>query len=154
MARRVARINSFLYDRTKGSKYATVFYCLIERGGRLHYVNGGHCAPILISQDGRYEYLETTAMPVGMLPEAEFTVEERQLFPGDRIVIYTDGVTEAQNQRGEFFSRKQLREIVVAHAGDACTALHDAVLRTLKNFTGGAAQADDITLVVVEYHPD
>ena len=154
MARRVARINSFLYDRTKGSKYATVFYSLMERGGRLHYVNGGHCAPILISQDGRYEYLETTAMPVGMLPEAEFTVEERQLFPGDRIVIYTDGVTEAQNERGEFFGRKQLREIVVAHAGDACTALHDAILRTLKNFTGGAPQADDITLVVAEYHPD
>jgi len=154
MARRVKRINRFLNDRTKGEKYATVFYCLVERGGRLHYINGGHCAPILISQDGRYEYLETTAMPVGMLPDAEFAVEERQLSPGDRIVIYTDGVTEAQNQRGEFFGRKQLREVVVAHAGDACAALHDAVLRTLKNFIGTAPQADDITLVVVEYHPD
>ena len=154
MARRVKRINRFMNDRTKGEKYATVFYCLMERGGRLHYINGGHCAPILISQDGRYEYLETTAMPVGMLPDAEFTVEERQLCPGDRIVIYTDGVTEAQNQRGEFFGRKQLREVVVAHAGDACAALHDAVLRTLKNFIGTAPQADDITLVVVEYHPD
>jgi len=154
MARRVKRINRFLNDRTKGEKYATVFYCLMERGGRLHYINGGHCAPILISQDGRYEYLETTAMPVGMLPDAEFAVEERQLSPGDRIVIYTDGVTEAQNQRGEFFGRKQLREVVVAHAGDACAALHDAVLRTLKNFIGTAPQADDITLVVVEYHPD
>ena len=154
MARRVKRINRFLNDRTKGEKYATVFYCLVERGGRLHYINGGHCAPILISQDGRYEYLETTAMPVGMLPDAEFAVEERQLSPGDQIVIYTDGVTEAQNQRGEFFGRKQLREVVVAHAGDACAALHDAVLRTLKNFIGTAPQADDITLVVVEYHPD
>ncbi|MBZ5595948.1 MAG: SpoIIE family protein phosphatase [Acidobacteriia bacterium] len=154
MARRVKRINRFLNDRTQGSKYATVFYCLIEQGGRLHYINAGQCAPILISQNGRYEYLETTAMPVGLLPEAEFNVEERQLSPGDRIVIYTDGVTEAQNQRGEFFGRKQLREIVVAHAGDACAALHDAVLRTLKNFTGGAPQADDITLAVVEYDPD
>jgi sigma-B regulation protein RsbU (phosphoserine phosphatase) len=69
-------------------------------------------------------------------------------------VIYTDGVTEAQNPRGEFFSRKQLREIVVAHAGDDCPALHDAVLRTVKNFISDAPQADDITLVVVEYHPD
>ncbi len=153
MARRVERINRFLNERTQGSKYATVFYCLLDRSGRLHYINGGHCAPILISQSGRYEYLEATSMPVGMLPEAEFQVEEKQLSPGDRIVIYTDGVTEAQNPRGEFFSRKQLREIVVAHAGNDCAALHDAVLRTLKNFISDAPQADDITLVVVEYHP-
>jgi phosphoserine phosphatase RsbU/P len=154
MAKRVARINRFLNDRTQGDKYATVFYCLTERGGRLHYINAGQCAPILISQNGRYEYLETTAMPVGLLPEAEFEVKEMQLSPGDRIVIYTDGVTEAQNPRGEFFGRKPLREVVVAHAGDACCALHDAIVRTVKNFTGAAQQADDITLVVVEYHPD
>ena len=154
MARRVQRINRFLNERTQGSKYATVFYCLLDRSGRLHYINGGHCAPILISQSGRYEYLEATAMPVGMLPEAAFQVEERQLSPGDRIVIYTDGVTEAQNPRGEFFSRKQLREVVVAHAGDDCAALHDALLRTVKNFISDAPQADDITLVVLEYHPD
>jgi len=154
MAKRVARLNRFLNDRTKGGKYATVFYCLLDRSGRLHFINGGHCAPILISQAGRYEYLEATAMPVGMLPGAEFQVEQRQLSSGDRIVIYTDGVTEAQNPSGEFFGRKQLREIVVAHAGDGCAALHDAVLRTVKNFISDAPQADDITLVVVEYHPD
>jgi phosphoserine phosphatase RsbU/P len=154
MARRVERINRFLNERTQGSKYATVFYCLLDRSGRLHYINGGHCAPILISQSGRYEYLEATAMPVGMLPEAAFQVEERQLSRGDRIVIYTDGVTEAQNPRGEFFSRKQLREVVVAHAGDDCAALHDALLRTVKNFISDAPQADDITLVVLEYRPD
>jgi phosphoserine phosphatase RsbU/P len=154
MAKRVERINRFLNDRTKGSKYATVFYCLLDRSGRLHYINGGHCAPILISQTGRYEYLEATAMPLGMLPEAEFKVEERQLSPGDRMVIYTDGATEAQNPHGEFFGRKQLREIVVAHAGDDCAALHDALLRTVKNFISDAPQADDITLVVVEYNPD
>jgi sigma-B regulation protein RsbU (phosphoserine phosphatase) len=154
MSRRVERINRFLNERTQGSKYATVFYCLLDRGGGLHYINGGHCAPILISQNGRYEYLEATAMPVGMLPETEFQVEEKPLSPGDRIVIYTDGVTEAQNPRGEFFGRKQLREIVVAHAGDDCAALHDAVLRTVKNFISDAPQADDITLAVVEYHPD
>jgi sigma-B regulation protein RsbU (phosphoserine phosphatase) len=154
MAKRVERLNRYLNDRTKGGKYATVFHCLLDRNGSLHYINGGHCAPILISQTGRYEYLEATAMPVGMLAEAEFKVEERQLSPGDRIVIYTDGVTEAQNPSGEFFGRKQLREIVVAHAGDGCAALHDAVLRTVKNFISDAPQADDITLVVLEYHQD
>ncbi len=109
--------------------------------------------PIRISPDGGYEYLETTATPVGILEEADFTVEERQLAPGDRVVIYTDGVTEAQNSRNEFFGRKRLRELVVGHAGDSCSVLHDAVLRAVKAFTESAPQADDITLVVVEYRP-
>jgi len=154
MVKRVRGLNRFLYERTEGSKYATIFYGLLDRGGRFRYINAGQGAPILISQDGRYEYLETTATPVGILEESEFAVEERQLAPGDRIVIYTDGVTEAQNPRGEFFGRKQLRELVVAHAADSCGTLHDSVLRAVKVFTESAPQADDITLVVVEYRPN
>jgi sigma-B regulation protein RsbU (phosphoserine phosphatase) len=153
MAKRVGGLNRFLHERTEGGKYATIFYSLLERDGRFRYINAGQCAPIVISPDGRYEYLETTAMPVGILEEAEFAVEERHLAAGDRIVIYTDGVTEAQSPRGEFFGRKQLRELVVAHAADSCAVLHDAVLRTVKVFTDSAMQADDITLVVVEYRP-
>ncbi len=153
MVKRVKGLNRFLYERTGGGKYATIFYSLVDRSGRLRYINAGQCAPILISPDGRYEYLETTATPVGILEEADFAVEERQLAPGDRIVMYTDGVTEAQNPRNEFFGRKRLRELVVAHAGDSCAALHDAVLRAVKAFTESSPQGDDITLVVVEYRP-
>ena len=151
MAKRVRGLNRFLHERTEGGKYATIFYSLLERGGRFRYINAGQCAPIVISPDGRYEYLEATAMPVGILEDAEFTVEERHLAPGDRIVIYTDGVTEAPNLRGEFFGRKQLRELVVAHAADSCAVLHDSILRAVKVFTDSAMQTDDVTLVVVEY---
>jgi sigma-B regulation protein RsbU (phosphoserine phosphatase) len=154
MADKVAHINRFLYERTDGGKYATIFYCLLDRTGRLRYINAGHCAPILLSQDGRYEYLETTAMPAGLLPQTEFPVEERQISPGDRLVIYSDGVTEAENVRHQFFGSKQLREIAVAHAHDSGAALHDAVLGAVQAFVDSAAQADDITLVVVEYRPD
>jgi len=153
MVNRVKGLNRFLFERTEGGKYATIFYSLLDQGGRLRYINAGQCAPILISPDGRYEYLETTATPVGILEAAEFTVEERQVAPGDRIVMYTDGVTEAQNPQNEFFGRKRLRELVVAHAGDKYSVLHDAVLRAVKAFTESAPQADDITLVVVEYRP-
>ncbi len=154
MVAKLNGLNRFLHERTEGGKYATIFYSLLDHGGRLRYINAGQCAPILISSDGRYEYLETTAMPVGILPEAEFAVDERQLAPGDRIVIYSDGVTEAQNPRNEFFGRKQIRELVVTHAADSCAVLHDSVLRAVKTFTDSAAQADDITLVVVEYRPE
>src|SRR5215467_6028536 len=147
MVKRVSGLNRFLHERTDGGKYATIFYSLLDRTGRLRYINAGQCAPIVISPDGRYEYLESTAMPVGILEEADFAVTERQLTPGDRVVIYTDGVTEAENLRSEFFGRKKLRELVVAHAADTCAGLHDAVLHAVKVFTDGAMQADDITLV-------
>jgi sigma-B regulation protein RsbU (phosphoserine phosphatase) len=154
MARRVRSLNHFLHERTEGGKYATLFYCLMGRDGWLHYINAGHCAPILISSSGRYEYLETTSVPVGMLPEAEFAIEERQLAPGDRVVIYTDGVTEAENPRGEFFGKKPLRELVVEHAAERFADLHDSILSALKFFIDNAPQGDDITLVVLEYQPE
>jgi serine phosphatase RsbU (regulator of sigma subunit) len=154
MAPQVQRINRFLNERTEGGKYATIFYCLLDRGGSLHYINAGQCAPLLLSHNGRWEYLATTAVPVGLLPQADFVVEKRQLAPGDRLVIYSDGVTEAQNAHSEFFGRKRLREIAVSHAADAGTVLHDAILGAVKTFVDSAPQADDITLVVIEYEPD
>jgi len=154
MANQVQRIGRFLNERTGGEKYATIFYCLLDRGGSLHYINAGQCAPILLSHDGRYEYLEATSMPVGLLPQVDFAVEQRQLAPGDRLILYTDGVTEAQNARNEFFGAKRLRELAVAHAADKGDALHEAILSAVNAFVEGAPQADDITLVVIEYRPD
>ena len=79
---------------------------------------------------------------------------EEHLAPGDKIVIYTDGVTEAQNAAGEFFGKKRLREIVTARAGDHCQAVHDAIQAAVTEFTEGAPQSDDITLVVLEKGSD
>ena len=80
--------------------------------------------------------------------------ETRQLLPGDKLVIYSDGVTEAANPGGEFFGKKRLRGIVVAHALSDCATLHDAILEAVTAFIATAPQADDITLLVLEYVPD
>ena len=153
MVKQVQRISRFLNERTDGGKYATIFYCLLDRGGRLNYINAGQCAPILLSHDGKYEYLEATSMPVGLLPQADFVMEQRQLAPGDRLVLYTDGVTEAQNVRNEFFGGKRLRELAASHASDSGATLHQAILGAVNTFVDSAPQADDITLVVIEYQP-
>jgi sigma-B regulation protein RsbU (phosphoserine phosphatase) len=87
------------------------------------------------------------------MEDAEFTTAEKQLAPGDKMMIYSDGVTESQNRRGEFFGRKRLREVAQAHAGDSCLDLHEAVQSAIAAFTEGAPQADDVTVVVVEYRP-
>jgi sigma-B regulation protein RsbU (phosphoserine phosphatase) len=149
--KRLERINEFLNERTAGEKYATVFYCLLERGGLLHYANAGHCPPLIVRQAGGIESLDATAMPVGLMESAEFEVSEIMLASGDKILIYTDGVTEAQNLQGEFFGRQRLRQVVAEHHADACQALHDAVQGAVAAFTESAPQADDITLVVFEY---
>jgi sigma-B regulation protein RsbU (phosphoserine phosphatase) len=149
--KRLEHINVFLNERTAGEKYATVFYCALERGGSLHYVNAGHCAPLIVRPDGGLESLAATGMPVGLIEQAEFEVLEVALHSGDKIVIYTDGVTEAQNLQAEFFGRHRLRQVVAGHRADSCRELHDAVQSAIADFTESAPQADDITLVVIEY---
>jgi phosphoserine phosphatase RsbU/P len=151
LARRVAGLNQFLLDRTGGEKYATLFYSLLHDDGVFSYVNAAHCPPMVIRANGGRVELEATGMPVGLMEGAEFMVESLQLAPGDRVVIYSDGVTEAQTQNGEFFGKKRLRDIVNAHASEPCGAIHDAIQEGVAAFTEGAVQSDDITVVVLEY---
>jgi len=151
LVRRVIRLNQFLLDRTGGEKYATLFYSLLHDDGILSYVNAAQCPPIVMRADGRRIELEATGMPVGLMEGAEFTLESLQLSPGDRVVIYSDGVTEAQNRSREFFGKKRLADVLNAHARDSCTAIHDAIQEGVAAFTEGAPQSDDITVVVFEY---
>lgn len=145
------RINAFLSDRSEHGKYATMFYSKLDASGCLTYANAGHCPPLLVRRSGEIETLEATAMPVGLVPGTSFKIEQRRLEPGDRIVLYTDGVTEAQNDAGEFFGRKRLREAVQSAGAAPCRELHSRIQQAILDFTAGAEQADDLTLVVVEY---
>ncbi|MBV8732288.1 MAG: SpoIIE family protein phosphatase [Acidobacteriia bacterium] len=146
---RMERLNHFLYQRTGGEKYATIFCCLVMPDGQLHYVNAAHCPALLFRVSGGHSSLDATGVPVGLLEEAEFAVAEERLAPGDRLVIYSDGVTEAQNTRGEFFGKKRLLEVVETHARESAAAIHDAIQQAVANFTEGAPQADDITVLVL-----
>ncbi|HUA58412.1 MAG TPA: SpoIIE family protein phosphatase [Verrucomicrobiae bacterium] len=151
LGRRMDRLNQFLNRRTGGEKYATIFYCLIEEDGRLSYVNAAHCPAMLVRAGAIDGEMPATGMPVGLLEGTTFEVSEQRLQPGDKLIIYTDGVTEAQNTKAEFFGKKRLREIVTAHATGSCAEIHDAITEAVTGFTEGAIQSDDITLVVTEY---
>jgi serine phosphatase RsbU (regulator of sigma subunit)/pSer/pThr/pTyr-binding forkhead associated (FHA) protein len=154
LGRRAERLNRFLLDRTGGEKYATIFYCLITSDGALSYVNAGHCAPMVVLRGGDIRTLETTAMPVGLLESAEFEVATERLEPGDKVIIYSDGVSEAQNTAGEFFGKKRLRELARARAAEGCQVIHNAIQDAVAAFTEGAPQSDDITLLVLEFTPE
>ena len=151
MGHRMTRLNRFLLDRTGGEKYATVFYCLLHDDGRMYYVNAAHCPPMVVRANGERLELEASGMPVGLVETAEFVVVEQRLAPGDKIVIYSDGVTEAQNLEKGFFGKRRLRAVVEAHASCSCGAIHDAIQDAVAAFTEGASQSDDITLVVLEF---
>lgn len=148
---RIERLNRFLYERTGGEKYATIFYCVATADGQFHYVNAAHCPAILSRDAGAYTTLDATGVPVGLLEDAEFVVAEERLSRGDKIIIYSDGVTESQNVNGEFFGKKRLVEVISAHAGNSCAAIHDAIHAAVAAFAEGAPQSDDITVLVLEF---
>ena len=154
LGRRLERLNSFLLDRTGGEKYATIFYALLDRDGRLSYVNAAQCPPLLVRPGGAQVALESTGMPVGLIEPAEFAVAEQRLMPGDKVVLYSDGVTEAQNMAGEFFGKKRLHDVIEAHSSEGCVEIHRAIQEAVAAFTEGAPQSDDITAVVLEFVPE
>jgi sigma-B regulation protein RsbU (phosphoserine phosphatase) len=151
MTHRMERLNRFLLDRTGGEKYATVFYGLVHQDGGMVYVNAAHPPPLVVRADGSLRELEANGMPVGLLEQTEFPVAEGRLSPGDKVVIYSDGVTEAQDTDGNFFGRKRLRTLVEQHANENCIAIHNAIQEAVAAFTEGAAQSDDITVLVLEF---
>ena len=106
IARMMSRINGFLNERTKGEKYATVFYCTIDRSGALHWANAAHPRPFLVRKHAEMTNLDTTGLPLGMLNIGQYEVRKMQLEPGDKIVIYSDGLSDSQNADGGFFDKK------------------------------------------------
>ena len=149
-----SRINHFLSERAEHGKYATLFYSRLDIHGRLTFANAGHCAPILVRANREMEKLETTSMPVGLMPGAQFELGSRELGPGDRLILYSDGVTEAQNGAGDFFGRKRLRDAIRSAEKGSARQVQDAIRQAILDFTAGAEQADDVTLVVMEYCGD
>ncbi|MCU1257218.1 MAG: serine phosphatase [Bryobacterales bacterium] len=153
MVQHLSRVNRFLMDRLEAGKYATVFFAVFDITGLMRYVNAGHCVPFLVSSGSRVTYLETTGSPLGLLEDAEFGVEESHLNPGDKLVIYSDGVTDAQDPAGNYFGRPRLRQTIEGNSEKDCTGLHAAIQESVAAFTEGAPQPDDVTLLVLEFRP-
>ncbi len=147
----MGRINRFLSERAKGEKYATVFYCTVNRKGLLSWANAGHPKPFLVRPGTELVSLQTTGMPLGMLEMASYDVQEIQLLSGDKVVIFSDGLSEAENTEGQFFDRSGLTETIEANADQDCAGLHAALLKAVESFTEGGELSDDITLLVLEY---
>ncbi|MGH9707598.1 MAG: SpoIIE family protein phosphatase [Candidatus Acidiferrales bacterium] len=146
-----SRVNQYLCERSGEDRYATVFYGILDKSGRFEYVNAGHVPPLLRRKSGALEGLGSANFPVGMFAEAEYQSARVQLDPGDYLVIYTDGVTEASNNRNELYEESRLRTILENFQGQGVDDLTIAIQAGMKEFTEGAAQSDDVTLLAIQY---
>jgi PAS domain S-box-containing protein len=147
----LSRVNKYLSERTTEGRYATVFYGVLDRTGRFEYVNAGHVPALMFRQSGGVEELGSLNFPIGMFDGAEYQSASVKLDPGDFLVIYSDGVSDAVNGEGELFEEARLRRIIGESMGEMAQDLAIAICEGVKTFTAGAPQSDDITVLVVQY---
>ncbi len=147
----ISRINRYVCERSRSARFATVFYGLIHRNGLTKWVNAGHCPAMLVHQSGEVDMLEAGTVPLGLFVESEFPVTETRFAVGDKLVVYSDGVSEATDWSGEQFGEKRLEGILAAHAALPANELYEKVRHELGEFTSGAEQDDDVTLLVLGY---
>jgi serine phosphatase RsbU (regulator of sigma subunit) len=141
-------VNRLFYENTEPSHYATFLFARYEDAQRkLTYANCGHNPPLVVRVNGNVEQLRSTATVLGLFPDWECSVAEVQLAAGDALVMYTDGVTEAEDGSGEEFGISRLANEIRRHADAPASALLDHIVSAVRRFSEGE-QADDITLVV------
>ncbi|HZM11654.1 MAG TPA: PP2C family protein-serine/threonine phosphatase, partial [Candidatus Limnocylindrales bacterium] len=141
-------VNRLFYKNTETSHYATMFFAVYDdETRRLRYVNCGHNPPMLVRASGAVEHLEATATVLGLFEEWECSVAELELAAGDVLVIYTDGVSEAADDKEEEFGETRLIEVARSHPQHSADEILDAVLASVQGFSQGE-QADDMTLIV------
>ena len=141
-------LNHQLYESTPAAKYATLFLGLYDGATRrLTYANGGHLPPILISEDGSSRLLDCGGTVVGLFDNLSFPEETVELQPGDVLVAYTDGVTEPENDYGEF-GEERLIQLVRANRHLPLDRITEIVTAAVEDWIGDNEQPDDVTLVL------
>jgi phosphoserine phosphatase RsbU/P len=151
-ARLFNHLNRFLCDHAEVGRYATMFFGILDERGGLEYINAGHPSPILIRQNGSAEEAFTEgSFPVGLVPEAEYCAAAVKLEPGDTLVLFSDGVTEAMDPNEDFFGIPRLVQLLTGHNDTPLDEMQKMLLEAVENFSRGASQADDLTLLLVRY---
>jgi serine phosphatase RsbU (regulator of sigma subunit)/pSer/pThr/pTyr-binding forkhead associated (FHA) protein len=144
-------INSLLCDRTDVGRFATLFYGSLGPDGTLTYLNAGHPSPLILRRGAVRNLFTEGALPLGLIPEAEFSVVREQLEPGDTLVLFSDGITEAQNKNGEFFGETRFETMLAPEHTTALDALKKTIVQSVQEFTGTVSQADDVTVLLARY---
>ena len=144
-------VNDLLNQDNEAAMFVTVLYAIYDpASGRFTYANGGHNSPLIVHADGQADLLPLTeGVALGLVPDMEYHEDSIILAPGDTVVLYTDGVSEAMNREDEEFGNERLRKIFAAGAPTNSEQANQAVFQAVDDFARGAPQSDDITCLTL-----
>lgn len=144
-------VNRLFYDNTGESSFASLFFAdYDDTTRRLRYVNCGHLSGLLLRNNGNLDQLESTSALLGLFEQWDCSVREQELSPGDVLVLYTDGITEATDHQGEEFGERYLIESMRQHRNLSCHALLSTIVDGVHKFSA-QEQHDDITAIVAKF---
>jgi sigma-B regulation protein RsbU (phosphoserine phosphatase) len=147
----VHSINDYLVENTPANRFVTLFIAELDPvTSELTFINAGHNPPVVGRADGTIEQLESGGLPLGLMGYAEYETGSVTLGPGDAVVIYSDGVSEANNLNEDEFGMDRLKEVIRSNIARPASGMRDKIELALSNFTGTAPANDDITLVIVK----
>ena len=144
------RLSQMIYRRTPPERYATMFLSVLRpEDGRLTYANAGHNPPLLIRESGEIELLPRTGLPIGLLSESTYESRQAMLGPGDLLVLYTDGITEANDPEGAEYGLKQFQKICRENRTIDVVDLGHLIDESLEEFAKGVPFPDDRSLILI-----
>ncbi len=146
-------VNSLLIDDNETGMFVTVFYCVVNpNNGRITFSNGGHNPPLVVKPDGSSMFLSTeSGVALGMFGDIDFKTQNYTLQPNERVVFYTDGVTEAMNAEDNLFGNNRLKEVVKNNRDLNIEYFNQAIVNAVNEFSHGVPQTDDITCISLHY---
>ncbi len=148
----IAQANRLIYEDSRTSMFVTLFYAILDAHKRtLTYVNAGHNPPIFLrGDDHSITLLKAEGIALGVMEEIELQTIEIPLHEGDLLILYTDGVTEAEDKNQELYGEERLEKVMMEIQGRTASGIIDAVMEDIAAFVGDAPQSDDITLLVMK----
>jgi phosphoserine phosphatase RsbU/P len=147
----ICRANRLLYESTSSEKFVTLFYGILDPAEhRFWFCNAGHENPFLLSLDREPRRLTEGGVVLSILEEFPYQEETLSLTPGDLMVVFSDGITEAINQNQEQFGEARLGQLIMQHRNESSTELIESIIQGVRQFAGPVQQMDDMTLLVLK----
>jgi phosphoserine phosphatase RsbU/P len=146
----ISRVNNYLHRKSSAEKFVTLFYGILDADNRLMYTNAGHNPPMLFSAGGAMQRLTEGGLLLGAFPNVAYAESTLTLEPGDTLVLFTDGLSEARDAQGEEFGEERIVDVVREGLGRSAEEIRVAIYEAVADFSKGKPQYDDMTLIVVQ----
>jgi sigma-B regulation protein RsbU (phosphoserine phosphatase) len=147
----VSSLNEVMFEITSVDKFATLFYvCVNLKKNKLIYSNAGHFFPVIIRAGGWVEELDYSGLILGVQQEFEYDSLTLKIEPGDVIVVTTDGVIEAENDKGEFYGESRLHKFLLNRREGSADQIKEALVRDVEGFASASKVRDDMTILIVK----